>query len=978
MRSSVLRFALVFCAVILCVSSGASGRAHAALLTVRSAERPVELRALDIEARITGRFAWTDVEMTFYNPNGRIIEGELDFPLENGQSVTGFSLSMGEGKREVMRDAAPVEKQKGRQVFEDVVRKNVDPALLEVTRGNNFKLRVYPLPPGGTRRVRISYSEPLAEKDGVLTYRLPLAYEGYSGKFSMRVTSSGGRPEVSGRAAGAMPIEITGDERSGVFEIKASAENAAFGGGLIVTVGAPGDDEVYFGEHGGRTYFYAQIPGAALSKPEAGAKQISSLSVLWDASASGRARDHSREMDFLAEFFKENRNLSVRLQRARDTAEAAAEFHVANGDWSALREAIESTVYDGATNLGSFDTDFPSDIFLLFSDGLDNYGENPPAVPKRPLYAVISSPGTDASRLEHLALQSGGAMIDLSLSDAKSALETIMFQRIRIASVTGEGAGEIQWAPDAQGGGFTVTGIIDGPSGSIRVVFETPGKGTFTRNIVLRPGRQKSGGGRLGSVPFLWASMRLKALDAEYDLNRGEIRRLGKSFGLATRETSLIVLDRAEDYLRYGIDPPAELRDEYDRLRTDGWAEQNIRERGKLERVAGEWGQREEWWEKDFPKDRMPRKKTDEKRNGSSAPIAMSESYAETESMRLRMDAASVPRNAAPAQEQDISGWSLSGSGGSKPGDDLSGEPAAMSIALRPWSPDSPYRRRMKEARLEDLYRIYLDERPDYENSAAFFLDVSYQLMERGLEDLSMRVLSNLAEMELGNHQILRVLGYRLLEAGRAGQAAVIFRQVLAIADYEPQSYRDLGLAYNAIGESQAAVDMLYEVVERDFGRNFPGIEVIALTEMNAIIAVSPKELDVRKIDPRFIADRPLDLRVVLTWDFDSTDIDLHVTDPNGEEVYYAEPLSYQGGRISPDNTTGYGPEEYSLKVAKPGKYKVDVNFYGHSRQIVSEATTIQLDFFTGYGTKEQKKQSVTMRLVEAKDRIFVGEFDVR
>jgi tetratricopeptide (TPR) repeat protein len=284
----------------------------------------------------------------------------------------------------------------------------------------------------------------------------------------------------------------------------------------------------------------------------------------------------------------------------------------------------------------------------------------------------------------------------------------------------------------------------------------------------------------------------------------------------------------------------------------------------------------------------------------------------------------------------------------------------------------------MKEARAEDLYRIYLDERPDYENSAAFFLDVSYQLMERGQEDLSMRVLSNLAEMELGNHQILRVLGYRLLEAGKPGQAAVIFKQVLAMADYEPQSYRDLGLACGAIGDYQSAIDALYEVVTRDFGRNFPGIEVIALAEMNAIIAASPETLDTSGIDPRFIADRPLDLRVVLTWDFDNTDIDLHVTDPNGEEVFYSHPLSYQGGRISPDNTAGYGPEEYSLKIAKPGKYRIDVNFYGHSRQVVSEATTIQLDFFTGYGTKEGEKQSVTMRLKEAKDRIFVGEFEVR
>jgi hypothetical protein len=305
-------------------------------------------------------------------------------------------------------------------------------------------------------------------------------------------------------------------------------------------------------------------------------------------------------------------------------------------------------------------------------------------------------------------------------------------------------------------------------------------------------------------------------------------------------------------------------------------------------------------------------------------------------------------------------------------------EASGITISLRPWSPDAPYIRRMKDASDEDLYRVYLDERPDYEDSVAFYLDVSYQLRERGKRELSLRVLSNLAEMNLENRQILRVLGYRLIEAGVWDHAVVIFRRVLAIADDEPQSYRDLGLAYNSAGNAQAAADALYSVVERNFERNFPGIEVIALTEMNAIIEASAAKPGTARVDPRFLANRPLDLRVVLTWDSDNTDIDLHVVDPNGEEAFYGSPLSYQGGRVSPDNTVGYGPEEFSLKDAKPGKYQIFVNFYGHTQQQISESTTIQLDFFTRYGTDGQEKQSVTMRLKEAHDRIFVGEFEVK
>lgn len=190
-----------------------------------------------------------------------------------------------------------------------------------------------------------------------------------------------------------------------------------------------------------------------------------------------------------------------------------------------------------------------------------------------------------------------------------------------------------------------------------------------------------------------------------------------------------------------------------------------------------------------------------------------------------------------------------------------------------------------------------------------------------------------------------------------------VFKRVLNLADDEPQSYRDLGLALAAAGERQSAIDRLYDVVEKSFARQFPGIEVIALTELNAIVATAPATLDTRRIDSRFLADHP---------------VDLHVIDPNGEEAYYSHPLTYQGGRVSPDNTLGYGPEEYSLRKAKPGKYRVEVKFYGHRQQAISEATTIQLDFFTRYGSRQIKRQSVTMRLKDAKERIFVGEFDVK
>src|SRR5258706_9389537 len=120
-------------------------------------ETPVELRAVRIATEIDGALAITSVEMVFHNPNRRLLEGELQFPLLEGQSVVGFALDV-DGR---MRDAVPIDKARGQAVFEDITRARVDPGLLQATEGNNYKVRVYPIPADGTRRILVRYVESL-------------------------------------------------------------------------------------------------------------------------------------------------------------------------------------------------------------------------------------------------------------------------------------------------------------------------------------------------------------------------------------------------------------------------------------------------------------------------------------------------------------------------------------------------------------------------------------------------------------------------------------------------------------------------------------------------------------------------------------------------------------------------------------------------------------------------------------------------
>jgi len=71
------------------------------------------------------------------------------------------------------------------------------------------------------------------------------------------------------------------------------------------------------------------------------------------------------------------------------------------------------------------------------------------------------------------------------------------------------------------------------------------------------------------------------------------------------------------------------------------------------------------------------------------------------------------------------------------------------------------------------------------------------------------------------------------------------------------------------------------------------------------------------------------DVQITLTWT-NGADLDLHVIDPSGEEIYWQDPYSASGGVLDVDDTDGYGPENiyWPKDEAPEGIYKVSVHHY--------------------------------------------------
>jgi uncharacterized protein YfaP (DUF2135 family) len=117
----------------------------------------------------------------------------------------------------------------------------------------------------------------------------------------------------------------------------------------------------------------------------------------------------------------------------------------------------------------------------------------------------------------------------------------------------------------------------------------------------------------------------------------------------------------------------------------------------------------------------------------------------------------------------------------------------------------------------------------------------------------------------------------------------------------------------------------------------------------------------------------PADVRIVISWNTDNSDIDLWVTDPNKEKCFYEHTQTRIGGKISQDVTQGYGPEEFMLKKALNGNYIIEANLYGDSRQTLGGPISIRADLFTDFGRPSQKRKTIHLRVTTGKEVVSLG-----
>jgi Ca-activated chloride channel family protein len=132
--------------------------------------RALPVKSINIDTKINGQIATTHVEQVFRNDTPYTLEGTYFFPIPETASVVEFAI-WENGKKLVGEVRS---REEARRIYDEIVRRQRDPGLLEYAGKDLFQASIFPIPPHSDKKLELTYSETLKAESGTAAYRYPL------------------------------------------------------------------------------------------------------------------------------------------------------------------------------------------------------------------------------------------------------------------------------------------------------------------------------------------------------------------------------------------------------------------------------------------------------------------------------------------------------------------------------------------------------------------------------------------------------------------------------------------------------------------------------------------------------------------------------------------------------------------------------------------------------------------------------------
>ncbi|HEV7645834.1 MAG TPA: VIT and VWA domain-containing protein [Pyrinomonadaceae bacterium] len=147
------------------------------------------VKSISLDTKINGQVATTHVEQVFRNDTPYTLEGTYFFPIPDNAAIVEFAI-WENGKKLVGEVRS---REEARRIYDEIVRKQRDPGLLEYAGKDLFQASIFPIPPNSDKKLELTYSQVLKAESGTVSYRYPLG-TGRRAWVDAREESGGARP----------------------------------------------------------------------------------------------------------------------------------------------------------------------------------------------------------------------------------------------------------------------------------------------------------------------------------------------------------------------------------------------------------------------------------------------------------------------------------------------------------------------------------------------------------------------------------------------------------------------------------------------------------------------------------------------------------------------------------------------------------------------------------------------------------------
>ena len=423
--------------------------------------KPVEgvrLSSADVNVQIRGPLAEATMRLTFKNETGRIAGGELTFPLPEGATVAGYGLDI----NGVMVEGVAVEKQQARVIYEKEIRKNVDPGLVEHVAGNNFRTRLFPVPPNGSRTIQITYIADLvsARRGAGASFTMPLGFGKIDGlKIAAFVgAGGGGAPVMHGgsyekafeAAAGGYQLIDSPKTEKPLDELtillpESPGSSLTVQKRLKTAVSVEDLEEIARGgpaakRFGNYEHYFVLTDTPAKPAAIPAALKNQRVLIVWDASLSRAGSDTAHELKLLEASLTQLGHPSFDIALLRNTLEVQPPFGPGPAELARGLALLKSVTYDGATNIGLLTApknranfhfveagqrQLDYDLAIAFTDGLGTVGPNMPGKMEIPVYTLTGDASANHALLRQLSHSTGGNYLNLKRESDAAVLSAI-------------------------------------------------------------------------------------------------------------------------------------------------------------------------------------------------------------------------------------------------------------------------------------------------------------------------------------------------------------------------------------------------------------------------------------------------------------------------------------------------------------------------------------------------------------------------